>query len=69
MQDHTHWRSSLRQSAKLLAKGMPHLKIDSRRVRIIIAEADAWMREQYGTRRRSPATTNILDTPETGSAK
>jgi hypothetical protein len=69
MQDHTHWRFSLRHIDNLLAKGMPHLKIGSRRVRIIIAEADKWMSEQYGTQRRRAATTKSFDTPGTGSAK
>jgi hypothetical protein len=49
------WHFSIRHIDNLLAKGMPHLKIGSRRVRIIIAEADKWMHEQYGTRRRRPA--------------
>ncbi len=36
-----------------LGQGMPHLKIGNRRVRIVIAEADAWMRENFATRRLS----------------
>jgi hypothetical protein len=43
---------SPRMIDKLLAAGMPHLKIGERRVRIIIADADAWLRDQYSTRRR-----------------
>ena len=47
------WEVSDRMIDKLLAKGMPHLKIGSRRVRICIAEADQWMNEQFRTVRRN----------------
>lgn len=47
----TRWGFSLRHVDNLLAKGLPHLKVGARRVRIIIAEADAWMRDQFATRR------------------
>jgi len=45
------WYFSARHVDNLLAEGLPHLKIGARRVRIIVAEADAWMRERYGTQR------------------
>jgi hypothetical protein len=47
------WHASTRWVDSLLARGLPHLKIGQRRVRIVIAEADAWMREQFGTQRRA----------------
>jgi hypothetical protein len=46
------WQGSTRWVDLLLARGLPHLKIGERRVRIIIPEADAWMREQFSTQRR-----------------
>lgn len=49
------WGFSRRTIDNLLARGLPHLKIGARRVRIIIAEADQWMREQFGTQRLGPA--------------
>lgn len=51
------WRFSPRHIDNLLAQGLPHLAIGRRRVRIIITEADAWMKEKFGTRRRGPANT------------
>lgn len=45
------WHFSTRHIDNLLASGLPHLKIGKRRVRIIVAEADAWMKERFGTRR------------------
>lgn len=48
------WQGSVRSVDGLLAQGLPHLKIGKRRVRIIVAEADAWMRERFGTRRLGP---------------
>jgi hypothetical protein len=45
------WGFSVRHIDNLLSQGLPHLKIGKRRVRIIILEADAWMRERFGTRR------------------
>jgi hypothetical protein len=47
------WMFSARHVSNLLAAGLPHLKIGSRRVRIVVDEADAWMRERFGTQRRS----------------
>lgn len=48
------WSFSVRMIDHLIADGLPHLKIGARRVRIEVAEADEWMRERYGTRRRGP---------------
>ena len=50
-----HWGFSVRHIDNLLKRGCPHLKIGKRRVRIIIPEADDWMRQQYSTRRRGPS--------------
>jgi hypothetical protein len=47
------WNFSKRHIDNFLADGMPHLKIGKRRVRIIVAEADEWMRKKYGVQRRS----------------
>ena len=49
------WSFSTRHVDNLLAQGLPHLKIGKRRVRIIIAEADAWMRERFSTQRLGKA--------------
>jgi predicted DNA-binding transcriptional regulator AlpA len=49
------WGGSRRWVDKLLAQGLPHLKIGARRVRIITAEADAWMKQQFGTQRMGGA--------------
>jgi len=48
------WLFSARHIDNLLAQGLPHCKMGRRRVRIVVAEADAWMRERFGTRRRGP---------------
>jgi hypothetical protein len=45
------WQGSPRWIDGLLAQGLPHCKIGARRVRILIPEADAWMREQFHTQR------------------
>ena len=39
----------------LLAQGLPHLKIGARRVRIVITEADGWMREKFHVQRMGGA--------------
>ena len=49
------WGFSPRHVDNLLAQGLPHLKIGERRVRIIVADADAWMRQRFSTQRRGPA--------------
>jgi hypothetical protein len=46
------WQFSPRHVDNLIARGLPHLKIGKRRVRILIDEADSWMRETYGTQCR-----------------
>lgn len=45
------WKGSVRWVDTLLAKGLPHCAIGRRRVRIVVAEADAWMRDQFHTQR------------------
>jgi hypothetical protein len=50
-----HWSFSTRHIDNLIAQGLPHLKIGKRRVRIVIPEADAWMKERFGTQRRGVA--------------
>ncbi len=51
----TRWGFSPRHVDNLMAQGLPHLKIGARRVRIIVAEADAWMKDRFATQRRGPA--------------
>ena len=46
------WRGSPRWVDGLLAQGLPHIKTSPRRVRIVVADAGAWMREQFGCQRR-----------------
>jgi len=48
------WGFSIRHIDNLLAQGCPHLKIGKRRVRILVPEADDWMRQRFGTQRRGP---------------
>lgn len=48
------WHFSVRHVDNLLSQGLPHCKIGRRRVRIVIADADAWMKERFGTRRLGP---------------
>jgi len=50
------WGFSTRHVDNLLSQGLPHLKIGKRRVRIILAEADAWMKESFSCRRIGKAT-------------
>jgi hypothetical protein len=45
------WQFSVRHIDNLLRQGLPHLKIGKRRVRILVDEADAWMKERFGARR------------------
>lgn len=47
------WQSSVRTVDNWIARGLPHLKIGARRVRIDIEEADAWMRSQFSVQRRA----------------
>jgi hypothetical protein len=53
------WQHSVRAVDNWLSEGLPHLRIGPRRVRICIPEADAWMREKYGTQRHRPARTPL----------
>jgi hypothetical protein len=48
------WKFSPRHVDNFLAAGLPHLKVGSRRVRILIDEADAWMKSRFGTQRNGP---------------
>ncbi len=48
------WQFSLRTVDNLIAAGLPHCKIGKRRVRILIPEADAWMRDRFHVQRRRP---------------
>ena len=45
------WGFKSRKVDGLLALGLPHLKIGARRVRILIPEADAWMKQQFSVQR------------------
>ena len=49
------WLLSPRTISNFLSRGMPHFAVGKRRVRIVVAEADAWMEQQFGTRRLGPA--------------
>jgi hypothetical protein len=55
------WKFSARYIDSLLSRGLPHLKIGERRVRIVIEEADLWMREKFFTQRCKPA--NAIQRP------
>lgn len=50
----SRWGFSSRHIDTLIARGLPHLKIGKRRVRIVVAQADAWMIERFATQRCSP---------------
>lgn len=50
----TRWGLCVRSVDNLLRQGLPHIKVGARRVRINVDEADAWMKQRYGTQRRSP---------------
>jgi hypothetical protein len=47
------WHFSVRTVDNMLSRGLPHVKIGRRRVRIIVEDADAWMVQRFGTQRRS----------------
>ena len=53
----SRWQSSVRTVDNWLSQGCPHLKIGSRRVRIKVPEADAWMRDKFSVQRRGKAQT------------
>ena len=46
------WLFAPRTIDNMLRDGLPHLKIGKRRVRIVIPEADEWMKERFGQHRR-----------------
>jgi hypothetical protein len=48
------WRLSPRTISNFLAQGMPHCRCGERRVRIVVCDGDAWMKERFGTRRLGP---------------
>ena len=47
------WLFSVRKVDDLLARGLPHCKVGQRRVRIVVSEADTWMKAQFQTQRRA----------------
>jgi hypothetical protein len=49
------WLFAPRTIDNFLRQGMPHCKIGKRRVRIVVADGDAWMRERFGVQHRLPA--------------
>ena len=55
------WSFSVRTIDNFLRAGMPHLRVGERRVRIIVAEADAWMRQRFGTQRRGALLRQRVD--------
>jgi hypothetical protein len=54
------WGFSKRTIDNFISRGMPHLKIGTRRVRIIIPEADAWVHENFGASKQNPAKIKTL---------
>ena len=48
------WGFSVRHIDNWLRSGMPHVAIGKRRVRILIPEADQWVKEKFATRRNGP---------------
>jgi len=48
---------SVRSVDNLVAAGCPVLRIGKRRCRFDLAEVAAWLKEQYGQRRRGPVRT------------
>ncbi|HEX5218810.1 MAG TPA: hypothetical protein VFZ59_04530 [Verrucomicrobiae bacterium] len=65
------WGLGPRMIDNLLAQGLPHCRIGVRRVRIIVAEADQWMREKYGTKRRGAVNSvaKVLHSSKTATSK
>jgi hypothetical protein len=53
------WQLSPRTISNFLAQGMPHCRCGERRVRIVVCEGDAWMKERFGTRRLGPANSKL----------
>jgi hypothetical protein len=50
------WSFSPRHIDNLLAAGLPHLKVGQRRVRIVIADADTWMKQKFQCQRNGRAS-------------
>jgi hypothetical protein len=50
-----HIQVSKRTLDALLARGLPHLKLSNRLIRINVADADQWVSDQYRTQRRGGA--------------
>ena len=46
------WSFSPRTIDNFLREGLPHCRIGKRRVRIFVADADAWMRQKFFCQRR-----------------
>jgi hypothetical protein len=51
------WQFSRRTVDNLIREGLPHIAYGRRRIRIVVAEADEWMRRRYGQQRRKLAST------------
>jgi hypothetical protein len=49
------WLFSPRHVDNLIAQGLPYLAVGKRRVRIVVSEGDAWMRQRFSRQRRGPA--------------
>ena len=60
------WGFSARHIDNLIAQGLPHLKVGSRRVRIEVGPADEWMRRRFG-RQRHGKSRNTASQPVTPS--
>lgn len=58
------WMFSRRHVDTLISQGLPHLAIGKRRVRICVDEADRWMREKYGVKKKAPPKTKHCDPKE-----
>ena len=42
------WRLCVRTIDNYLKAGLPHLRLGQRRIRIVVKEADEWMRKKFG---------------------
>ncbi len=60
------WQFSVRTVDNLLREGLPHIKYGMRRVRIVIPEADDWMKQRFGQQRRAPARTSTTTAKSQG---
>jgi len=48
------WRLCPRSISNLLAMGLPHLKIGTRRVRFVVSECDKWLIDTFHVQRLGP---------------